>query len=330
VANAYSPSCDVEGPAVAASTLAELERADLEGKIGILYGDLTKEPLTPKGCLLYEVEHHRRIIEILEEKQPSALVTVDPRYGRHTRVIEDWSLSIPSATVPAEVGRELLVRMGDPLRLSIATRRGRGRSVTLIGRKPGTGEERLVLCAHYDTKVETPGALDNGAGVAALLALAPLLAEQDLAIGLEFVAFSGEEYGIGQDDAEYIRQLGDQLNSVLAAINMDGIGSRVGANTIMLAAASQGFRSQVDELLAGYPGVTWTEPWPQSNHSTFSYRGVPAVALSSIGAWELAHRPEDTVEWVSEERVAEAVRLVAEIARSLEGRKTGWTREDRK
>ena len=40
-ANAFSPPCDVHAPSVAVGTVAELEKADLEGRIGILYGDLT-------------------------------------------------------------------------------------------------------------------------------------------------------------------------------------------------------------------------------------------------------------------------------------------------
>ena len=51
-ANAFSPPCDVHAPGVAVGTVADLESADLEGRIGILYGDLTKTPLSPKSWFL--------------------------------------------------------------------------------------------------------------------------------------------------------------------------------------------------------------------------------------------------------------------------------------
>ncbi len=54
-------------------------------------------------------------------------------------------------------------------------------------------EKILVVGAHYDTVRSTPGADDNGSGVAGLLALARLLAESPLEKTVRFVAFSLEE-----------------------------------------------------------------------------------------------------------------------------------------
>ena len=83
--------------------------------------------------------------------------------------------------------------------------------------------------AHFDTKIATPGALDNAAGVSALLGLAETLGRAELACGLEFVAFNGEEYlPIGDD--EYLRRGESEFGQILAAINMDGIGAALGAD----------------------------------------------------------------------------------------------------
>ncbi|HAK59539.1 MAG TPA: aminopeptidase [Nitrospiraceae bacterium] len=54
-------------------------------------------------------------------------------------------------------------------------------------------EKILVVGAHYDTVRSTPGADDNGSGVAGLLALARLLAESPQEKTVRFVAFSLEE-----------------------------------------------------------------------------------------------------------------------------------------
>jgi aminopeptidase YwaD len=48
-ANAYSPACDVTAPLVGASSMAELEDADLSGCIALFYDDLTKAPLAAKS-----------------------------------------------------------------------------------------------------------------------------------------------------------------------------------------------------------------------------------------------------------------------------------------
>lgn len=65
----------------------------------------------------------------------------------------------------------------------------------LIVELPGTqrADEILVLGAHYDTAPGTPGANDNGSGVAALLALARLLPQTQRARTVRLVFFDTEE-----------------------------------------------------------------------------------------------------------------------------------------
>jgi acetylornithine deacetylase/succinyl-diaminopimelate desuccinylase-like protein len=54
-------------------------------------------------------------------------------------------------------------------------------------------DEIVVIGAHYDTVLGSPGADDNASGVAALLVLAKLLAKEPLAKTVHFVAFVNEE-----------------------------------------------------------------------------------------------------------------------------------------
>ncbi len=60
---------------------------------------------------------------------------------------------------------------------------------------PGTSkpEEVLVIGAHYDTVPGTPGADDNGSGVAAMLYLARRFATRPCARSIRFVGFAREE-----------------------------------------------------------------------------------------------------------------------------------------
>ena len=81
------------------------------------------------------------------------------------------------------------------------------------------------------------------------------------------------------------------------------------------------------ELTGEYPGVVWVDPWPQSNHSTFAMRGVPAIALSSEGRIRLDHLRADSIEWVSPAKLKEVVSLVTAIVESLQDKPPDWTRE---
>ena len=66
-----------------------------------------------------------------------------------------------------------------------------------------------------------------------------------------------------------------------------------------------------------YPALQAVAPWPESNHSTFAFRGVPALAFSSHDAFTLAHFPTDTVAAVSIDKLAEVVELVREIVQRM-------------
>jgi Iap family predicted aminopeptidase len=326
-ANAFSPACDVSAPSVAVGTMPELEAADLEGRIGVLYGDLTKVPLSPKSWFL-KSERDDHVIRLLEGKRPAALITVQSRPGDLERVIADWEFRVPSATVLARVGLELLRRDDPALCLRIESRQAPGHTCNVVAQKGGQGPTRIVLCAHYDTTIDTPGALDNAAGTAVLLTLAQTLSQAKLGHGLEWVAFSGHEY-LPLGDDEYLRRRGDQLERIVAAINFDAPGQYLAANSIAMFASSQAFQNQVTEIVRGHPGVVWVDPWPQSNHSTFAMRGVPAMAFSSEGRIRLDHLRADSIEWVSPAKLGEVVSLVTEIVESLQDRPPEWTRETR-
>ena len=324
-ANIYSPSCRVTAPFVPICSLAELKAADLEGKIALLYGHLTKSPISPKAWFLIS-DWEKELIALLEAGHPAALITIQPRPGEIERVFEDAEFKIPSVVVSAEVGRELLLLPENtPLELMIETVFEPGETANIIARKPGKQPERIVLMAHFDTKPDTPGALDNASGVGVLLALAEKLAGTELNTTLELAAFANEELlPIGDD--EYLRRGEGYFPEILAAINFDGVGQRVATNSITTIACSPEFEAQVYELAQEFSGVVRVDPWPQSNHSTFAWRGVPSLAFSSSGRFHNDHLRSDTIEWISPAKLDEVIGLVVAIVTSLQECTAGWTR----
>lgn len=325
VANMFSPSCDVTAPTVMVGTLAELEQADLAGRIGVLYGDLVRDALAAKNYPVYVSDRDRQIIEMLEAKMPAALLTVQHEIGSLVRLIEDWDLSIASATVSPETGLKLVRQNGQMARLRIDSRRSDSYGSNIVATRQCTRPERIVLCAHFDTKIYTPGAYDNAGSTAVLLALAEHFAQYPCVATLEFVAFNGEEYyAIG--DQTYIAHSADRFGSILAAINLDGVGPALGTNTIVTFSSSQSFTNAVMALMEEYPGVVWTGPWPASNHYTFYSRNVPSVALSSRGQSHLLHQPHDTIDWISEEKLEEVLELVVRLVDLLQDKPLAWSR----
>ena len=114
-----------------------------------------------------------------------------------------------------------------------------------------------------------------------------------------------------------MRRAGEEsFAEIVLAVNMDGIGFVGGDNTVAQFNLAPQQASRVAGIVSRYPAVQWVEPWPQSNHSTFAFRGAPALAFSSEGAFALAHFPHDTVEQVSIDKLAEIVEIVREVVQS--------------
>ncbi|KAA3645827.1 MAG: Zn-dependent exopeptidase M28 [Chloroflexi bacterium] len=309
-ANPFSLPCDVTTSIIPAGSIAELEAVSASGKILLLYGDLTRVPLSCKSWFLKD-ERSEEIIKLIESQQAAAILAPQTDTHYYNQFTEDWELDVASATIPTDVALRLLNLPEKPVSLKIEAERLPATARNIVARTSNTSGKRLVICAHFDTKINTPGATDNGGGIAALLSLAETL-PHDLPFGLEFVAFNGEEYlPIGDD--EYIRRSEDYFNDIFTCINIDGAGAALGSNNITAIAASDEMEASIRAVAAQFPGVVWTEPWPESNHSTFSFRGIPAIPISATGTRGLAHSVDDTFEQVSSAKLDEVVSLVTEL-----------------
>jgi aminopeptidase YwaD len=311
-------------------TPAELELASIDGRILIFYGDMAQTELATKGGI-YVSDRDRRIIQLLEERHPAGIITVNPTLHARWRLIEDFDLDIPSVTVSARSGLKLLKHPGATVHMRIVARRSPGHTSNIVGRLQGEISERIVLCAHYDSKVDTPGAYDNAAGVGVLLTLAELLSQNKHHHTLEWVAFTGEE-GAGLGDMEYARaahRTGNGFDQVTACMNFDGVGPITGTNTVTSFVTSQHLEALIDEKLKSYPGLIRVEPWPASDHYIFYSNGVPSIAFTSKGIRDIYHTFSDTVEWISSEKLAEVIRLALELIEVLDRNGPSWSRPNK-
>jgi len=315
-ANAFSLACDVTAPLVSAGTLTELESISAHGKFLLLYGDLTRAPLSPKSWFLRD-ERDEHIIQILESTQPAAIIAPPTSTDYYGQLTEDWELDLPAITVPSAVARQLIRHADSSIHLKISAQRIPAHARNIVARKAGRESGRIVLCAHFDSKINTPGASDNAAGAAVLLELAERLSKRESRFVLEFIAFNGEEYlSIGDD--EYLRHAESYFPDIRCTINLDGVGPMLAATSLTALSMPEAIEVKMRQMLADFPGVVWVEPWYESNHSTFAMRGVPAMALSAVGTRSLAHQRYDIAEEISPAKLEECSNLVEAILSELE------------
>ena len=89
----------------------------------------------------------------------------------------------------------------------------------------------IILCAHYDCdKLDSPGALDNGCGIASLLSIAKALSIYQFDHTIRFIAFSGEELRFLGSYA-YAKEMYNENEKISAVFNMDVIGNNTYSTT---------------------------------------------------------------------------------------------------
>jgi len=93
---------------------------------------------------------------------------------------------------------------------------------TLTG-TDNTSDEIYIICAHYDTVSNCPGADDDASGVATVLAAAYILSQYEFNHTIRFVTFSGEEqWMLGSH--EYVMEAVQNGDNIIAVLNVDMIG----------------------------------------------------------------------------------------------------------
>ncbi|MCA9922616.1 MAG: M28 family peptidase [Anaerolineales bacterium] len=323
----YSLGCELNAPLIAASTVAELSGMSMNGRILLLHGELAKEQLMPKAFPFYNPESHQQIIALLEKKQPAAIIAAT---GRNPELaggwypfplFEDGDFDIPSVYMKDADGEQLLQHVGSPVKLEIVSQRIPARSCNVVARKGVDLKRRLVICAHIDTKKDTPGALDNGTGVTILLGLAERLANYRGNLTIEIVALNGEDYYSAPGQLDYLAQNAETMDSILLAVNMDLAGAQNAPTIFSLFGLPDELETAVRPIFAAHPGFDEGPQWYQSDHSIFIQNGRPAIAITSANFMELSttitHTDQDTIDLVDISKPAEIVCVLSDIVNAL-------------
>lgn len=287
-ASPFSLGCSVEAPLICASSLEELRAFDALGKVLLLHGGLAREQIMPRNFVFYNPDHHRALIATLEEKQPAAIVCAT---GRNSSLaggvypfplIEDGDFDIPSVYMTEEEGARLLPLTSGMARLESQAVRIPEKAYNVIASKGSALGKRVVVTAHIDAKMGTPGAIDNATGVAVLLLLSELLADYHGERLVELAALNGEDYYAVPGQMQYIAMNRDRFGDILLNINIDGAGHLDGKSSFSFFGLPKPVMDEANRVLELFPGIVEGPQWPQGDHSIFVQMGCPALAVSSM------------------------------------------------
>ena len=218
---------------------------------------------------------------------------------------------------------------------------------------PGNRPEIILIGAHYDSVFGSPGANDNGSGVAATLALARRFAGRKTEHTLRFVAFVNEEppYFLSGEMGSliYARRCKDRRDKISAMISLETIGyfsdapnsqvypsrllgafypkvgnfigfvSNVYSRTLLRRAIDL-FRKHAKIPSEGaalpwfIPGVSWSDQW------SFWKNGYPGIMITDTAPFRYPyyHSANDTPDKLDYERFALVVRGMEKVIEGLD------------
>jgi len=216
--------------------------------------------------------------------------------------------------------------------------RGANLEITRLGRV--FPKQIILIGAHYDSVIGSPGANDNGSGVAALLELARLLADKEPARTLRLVAFTNEEppffFWNSMGSLVYAKEARRRGDDIRLMVSLETIGyykddpnsqrypplfrffypdranfiafvSNFSSRKLMLKAAAA-FRAHSDfpiehtATFAWLPGVAW------SDHHSFWRQGYRALMVTDTAFYRYPyyHTEQDTPDKLDYPRLARA------------------------
>ena len=186
----------------------------------------------------------------------------------------------------------------------------------------GTSPQIVLVGAHYDSVFGSPGANDNGSGVAAMLALARRFSARSTTHTLRFVAFVNEEPPYFQTEqmgsfvyASRCKSRGDQISAMISletigyfsdaphsqsypglglgafyptTANFIGFVGNVPSRALLRRAVAL-FRQQAKlpsegaALPSFIPGVAWSDQW------SFWQHGYPGIMITDTAPFRYPH-----------------------------------------
>ena len=194
--------------------------------------------------------------------------------------------------------------------------------------------EKVVVCAHYDSKnwrdpYSAPGADDNASGCAGVLEIARIFSAETFERSIEYILLDGEEIGlIGSRYYVAERDTGLTINAV---INIDMIGRDYGGGvTLQIAGRDDPLDSTLASLIIdmsaslqlGIDPEYIYIPSPTSDHKAFwEIEGVPAILLIENEYRDNPHYHDssDIVDHIDFDYMTDAVKAAAGSAAQLAG-----------
>jgi Iap family predicted aminopeptidase len=183
----------------------------------------------------------------------------------------------------------------------------------------GDGDTHVIVCAHYDSVWRGPGAIDNASGVEGVRRVAERLVDEDVGVGVRFVAFAAEEIKL-TGSRLYVDEarLRGELDEIIGVVNLDCIAH---GNHLNVLASPESLSDRAVEaartlgLLDRYQLITGPATGGVDSH-WFADAGIPALTLAHF-PYDEYHQTDDAPGLAEEQLIDDTVALATSLVRSL-------------
>jgi Zn-dependent M28 family amino/carboxypeptidase len=182
--------------------------------------------------------------------------------------------------------------------------------------------EEIVVCAHYDSTLTSPGACDNASGVDAMLRIAEALAQGPKpAKTIRFIAFGAEEYLMfgSKFHVATLKEKGT-LDRVKNVVNLDMVGF---GDHLAVTVTPESYKRRLQSVFAGLTDAVRVEynsaVLPVSDHYPFHEEGIP-VAMFLGWPYDDYHQATDSYDKIDPEMINRTAEAAIEVVQQLAGR----------
>jgi len=245
------------------------------------------------------------IIEMIQQINKS-------RLRKHVQTIQDFG--------PHETGSEALELVGkyifdefNSTKLPVeyvqwSNKKLSGKNIVATLEGAGENDGIVIVCAHYDSVKVSPGAEDDGSGVAIVLMLAEIMCNYSFNSTIKFILFSGEEQG-RFGSIFYAKAAKKNSDNIIGVLALDKVGYAVtaeqGDKVVHHSDDASDWMVDISTEMAnryydyiGLEIVRLSQDFG-SDHLSFVNEGFHGTDFVRYGVNPFYHTSEDTIEHVN-------------------------------
>jgi Zn-dependent M28 family amino/carboxypeptidase len=217
---------------------------------------------------------------------------------RRPTLLSPDGMSIPAISASASAGEALreAADTGRRVTISVHTRIESAMVHNVLAESHAVAQRIVMLGGHLDGVHDGPGINDNGSGVAALLDVARVMAEEHPTLRVRFAFWGGEEFGLLGSRA-YVESLRSAERAEIAAyLNFDMIGSPNFVPIVYDAPSAARGSKAIADYLGAYLrkvgiGAELKDIGASTDHAAFDAIGIPTGGIFT-GASEVKSAAE--------------------------------------